>query len=425
MSERADRHPMRVRVRSVDALRGLVVALMIFVNSLAEVPQVPAFTQHLPASVDGYSLADMILPWFLFLVGVSLPLALGHFVAAQRRWSAFSKIVPRVAGLALLGVIFVNTERIAAERSFGLSGNAWFLLTVGLLLVLLVIRAPGRPTLAPVIAQASVRRAAVGQVIKIAAAIVLVGLLVIYRGRDPGQTTVTWLRPQWWGILGIIGWSYLVGAVAYLVTRGARIGLAALLCLSVAVAIATAGGLPPALAFLQAESGVHEFFGSYACLVLAGTIAGTWLSAIEPGASWRDRLATSGKLALLGVASWLVGWLLHPLHGYHKLGSTESWALVAAGQAALLLAGFHLWLDRSRDDAGPGDRLGQWLADAGSNALLAYLLSELQVALAEELGLTAIGAHAGLHALLNAGLLSLLFIALSAAATRARIRLRL
>ena len=55
-------------------------------------------------------------------------------------------------------------------------------------------------------------------------AIGLVALLAIYR-REPVQTEVmflgavddwTWLRTSWWGILGLIGWAYLVAAVLYL-----------------------------------------------------------------------------------------------------------------------------------------------------------------------------------------------------------------
>ena len=45
-------------------------------------------------------------------------------------------------------------------------------------------------------------------------------------------------------------------------------------------------------------------------------------------------------LALFGVGLWVAGWFLRPLHGYHKISASEGWALVAAGQGALLLALF-------------------------------------------------------------------------------------
>jgi heparan-alpha-glucosaminide N-acetyltransferase len=408
------------RVRSVDALRGLVVALMIVVNTLADVPRVPWFTQHLPASVDGYSLADMIFPWFLFLVGVSLPLSLGHFVRDGRRTAALARVIPRVAGLALLGVIFVNAESIAPGT--GLTETAWFLLTTTAMMALLVIRAP---TAAPRPRSDAAARAA-----KIAAAVALVVLLAIYRGRGPGDS-LTWLRPRWWGILGIIGWSYLVGALAFLATRGQRLALAGLLGLSIAVALGSAQGRMGPLSIFEPLFGVHEFLGSYACLVIAGAIAGSILSDRDdqaetaPAASAAPRIRRARQLAQLGGVLWLAGWFLRPLHGYHKMGGSESWALVAAGQAALLLALLHLLLDRRDDDGRP--RANGWLADAGSNALLAYLLSEIQAPLCERLhiSLTPANTAGGPWALVNAAALSAGFIALAALATRARVRLRL
>jgi len=33
------------------------------------------------------------------------------------------------------------------------------------------------------------------------------------------------LRTEWWGILGLIGWAYLVGAVVYLIFRSQRTAL--------------------------------------------------------------------------------------------------------------------------------------------------------------------------------------------------------
>jgi heparan-alpha-glucosaminide N-acetyltransferase len=415
------RAPVRSRVRSVDALRGLVVALMIVVNTLGDVPGVPAFTQHLPESVDGYSLADMILPWFLFLVGVSLPLALGHFLVARRRLTAFSRITPRVAGLLLLGLVFVNAERIAAD-AVGLSGDDWLLLTTSALMIVLITRAPAPDAAFP----ATGRRATLARGVKIVAAIAFIVLLAIYRGRDPGQTQVTWLRPSWWGILGIIGWTYLVGAVAYLATGGRRIALGALLGVALANPPATADRMSGLLAFLRLPIGVHEFLGSYACLVLAGAIAGTILVERDDSRSpQRARLRTGGLLAGLGVALWLLGSLLRPLHGYHKLGSSESWALVGAGQAALMLALFHVALDRAQARPPHVLQPTQWLADAGSNALLAYLLSELQAPLCDHIDIDVIGPDAGTRAVVNAILMTVLFIALAAAATRARVRLRL
>src|SRR5215475_13702576 len=62
------------RIDSVDVLRGLTMLLMVFVNDLG--PAAPSWMHHIrPPHADGMTLADIVFPWFLFIVGVSIPLA--------------------------------------------------------------------------------------------------------------------------------------------------------------------------------------------------------------------------------------------------------------------------------------------------------------------------------------------------------------
>src|SRR5678816_1822884 len=47
-----------------------------------------------------------------------------------------------------------------------------------------------------------------------------IGLLLLawtYRGGDDGSEGI---KPRWWGILGLIGWSYLYGCIIYQLFRG-------------------------------------------------------------------------------------------------------------------------------------------------------------------------------------------------------------
>src|SRR6516162_6940732 len=62
------------RIASVDALRGLTILLMVFVNDLGR--GAPSWMHHIqPPNADGMTLADIVFPWFLFIVGISIPLA--------------------------------------------------------------------------------------------------------------------------------------------------------------------------------------------------------------------------------------------------------------------------------------------------------------------------------------------------------------
>jgi predicted acyltransferase len=63
------------RILSVDVLRGLTVAGMVLVNNPGSWAHVYAPLRH--AEWHGFTPTDMIFPFFLFIVGVAIPLALG------------------------------------------------------------------------------------------------------------------------------------------------------------------------------------------------------------------------------------------------------------------------------------------------------------------------------------------------------------
>ena len=66
------------RVVSIDIFRGLTMAVMIFVNELSGVRGLPWWTYHALADVDVMTYVDMVFPFFLFSVGMSLPLSVSQ-----------------------------------------------------------------------------------------------------------------------------------------------------------------------------------------------------------------------------------------------------------------------------------------------------------------------------------------------------------
>src|SRR5262245_49782564 len=101
-------HAAGRRIASVDALRGLTILLMVFVNDLG--PAAPAWMHHIqPPNADGMTLADIVFPTFLFLVGVSIPLAFERARAAgMSKGAQLVHVLTRTAGLLLMGVIELN-----------------------------------------------------------------------------------------------------------------------------------------------------------------------------------------------------------------------------------------------------------------------------------------------------------------------------
>jgi predicted acyltransferase len=84
---------------SLDAFRGLTVMMMIIVNIQGNGDAAFAALKH--AEWHGLTFADVIFPWFLFIVGLSIPLALDR----EQRGSPWPAVVKRALMLFGLGVV--------------------------------------------------------------------------------------------------------------------------------------------------------------------------------------------------------------------------------------------------------------------------------------------------------------------------------
>ena len=65
-----------VRFKSIDILRALTMLLMIFVNDLWTLTDIPEWLEHKGFNEEGMGLADVVFPAFLFIVGLSIPHAI-------------------------------------------------------------------------------------------------------------------------------------------------------------------------------------------------------------------------------------------------------------------------------------------------------------------------------------------------------------
>ena len=96
-----------MRLRSLDAFRGLTVASMILVNSPGDWGKIYAPLQHAPW--HGWTPTDLVFPFFLFIVGVSITFAIKPALGLQanEEAGAVAKIIKRGLILFMLG-LFLN-----------------------------------------------------------------------------------------------------------------------------------------------------------------------------------------------------------------------------------------------------------------------------------------------------------------------------
>lgn len=186
------------RIVSIDIMRALTMVLMIFVNDLGYLKEIPAWLDHVKPGIDGVGLADLIFPAFLFIVGLSLPIAIyNRQIGGDSEFHILKHILLRTMALLIMGVFLVNVETYNAQLTH-MPRYFWNPLCC-LCFILIWNNYPKHyPLLVPYI-------------FRTIGIIILLVLAYLYRGNHGSE--VIRFAPQWWGILGLIGWSYLAAAL--------------------------------------------------------------------------------------------------------------------------------------------------------------------------------------------------------------------
>ncbi len=401
--------PAPLRLSSLDAYRGLVILTMTYVNYISGMKGIPAWAQHMPGDArDGYTFVDLVFPGFLFIVGVAIPLALHRRMSEGKSlWPLVCRILLRSASLIFVGVITVNGSAFNAEAT-GMSRALWFFLAMVCVMAVWNIY-PANP---------SPRRKKLFFALRIVAGLELAILLFIFRGKNSdGQ--IVWLQHSWWGILGLIGWAYLVASFAYLAVRGNSTGLMAVLGFLIALYIGDKHGALDWLGPVHDFIGVGQVLGSTASSVVMGTLVGNCF--VGPNASL-STFARARFMFLFGLGLYVAGELIRPVHGINKNAATDSYSLVSGGICCLCFLLVYLLMDVAH--------LRRWAAPfipVGQNPLFAYLLPGM---LGNFLKLIGAGAllwpySSNLPGALNAAAVTCLILFLTWLATRVGIRLKL
>lgn len=343
--------PKTQRILSIDIMRGLTLFLMLFVNDLYE-PGVPRWLMHTEGSVDGMGLADWVFPGFLFMVGMSIPYA----IASRRKngestLQIFAHILMRTVSLLVIGVLMLNTGRINPELS-GIDNNLWAVLLY--LSVFLIWNAyPQNPS----------RRYLYGglKVLGMAGLILLVAIFKAGKADDP-----SWLRIEWWGILGLIGWGYFVAATACLFLNSKLWAVAFLWAVFIGLNILSQLGLTGWLDFLNPAFGVITD-GNVPSIVLAGLTVSLVLTHKELGLKKIVWITIVLGVVCLGIGFFLRNWFI-----LSKIYGTPSWAMVCNGISMLLYALLFLLIDIKGKN-----KWAVMFGEAGKNSLTTYLAPDV------------------------------------------------
>jgi len=350
------------RIASIDTLRGITILAMLFVNDIAGVEGTPAWLKHIsPSNADGMTIVDVVFPAFLFIVGLSIPFALSKRLDRGKNLGPIWKhIFLRTFSLLLIGVYMVNTETISTRGFL----NPYLWATLMYIAVIFLWNSTAT--------QAAQNKKLI-LVVKFIGAVLLVTLALLYSGN--GATGLIQMRTQWWGILGLIGWAYLVGCAAYLPLRRNLPAMIGILALLYCIYMASEAGFFSGLTWISSWIDVGATLGSHGAVVVSGVVLGMMLHGKSAAITHRQRIRWA---FLYGIGLAAAAILLHSLHDIHRMFSinkimaTIPWALWCSAITTWVWLIVYWLLDVKGWQA-----WAKVVLPAGRNALFAYILAPL------------------------------------------------
>lgn len=207
------------RVMSVDFLRGLTMFVMLFAN--LGFKGAPAFMQHhWPGDVFyGATYVDYIFPMFLFLIGVSIPLAFRKY---DYSWKSQGKLLWHVVFRSCLmlgiGVLLINGcdqnqylpltwldplwTAIGADPGWAAQSVWRFIMLLGVILLLHRLDPKKWP------------KKSTSWILRGVGAVLLLYYIIFFKDHNGG-----YFQSYWWEIIGLLGWAYLSCGIIYLILR--------------------------------------------------------------------------------------------------------------------------------------------------------------------------------------------------------------
>ena len=391
------------RILSIDIMRGLTLVLMLFVNDLY-MPGVPAWLGHMKADFDGMGLADWVFPGFLFMVGMAVPFAIGGRISKGESNILISRhIAIRTISLLIIGVLMLNSGRLNAELT-GMSRNLWaVLMYTGVFLVWNNYTDSDNKFFT-------------------VTGLKLLGMAIltflVFRFNSGQEANGGSLITGWWGILGLIGWGYLVAAFVYLAARDSLFytGLAVLFFLVL--------NILSGLRLLDFMNPVRFLFGT----IIDGNVpfivlSGMFTTLILKKLSASDHKKLILTIVIFGIISLAAGFILRKWFIISKIQATPSWGLVCNGISLLLFALLY-WVMDVKNHV----KWAFFLKPAGENSLTTYIAPALLYHLIWITGLPILFyKHSPMPLVVIAGSIvwSLAMVGLTALLVRGGIKLRL
>lgn len=287
------------------------------------------------------------------MVGMSIPFALSKRISRGDSLYDISRhIIIRSLSLIIIGVLMLNTGRVNPELT-GIGKNLWALLMYLSVFLFWNDYADKDSRFFTVTS------------LKLIGIAILVFLVLKFRSGQPENHGS--LITGWWGILGLIGWGYLVASFTYVLCRN-------LILRTVIITLFFLGlNILSGLSLLDFLNPVKPFLG----IIIEGNVPFIVLTGMLGGLIIKNRPEKEFKRVLLlfaaiGIIYLVSGFVLRNWFIISKIKATPSWGLICSGISSLLFA-LLFWIIDVKNKTS----WARFLKPAGENSLTTYLAPDI------------------------------------------------
>lgn len=266
--------------------------------------------------------------------------------------------------LVVIGVLMLNSEKVGGESL--LPGSVWTLLFyISVILIWNSTSHGGNRGFRNRFYR--MRFAGIG---------VMIMLVLLFKRNDIHSFIE--IRTEWWGILGLIGWAYLIACVFYIPLRKYKSAIAGVIGLLYGFYFASAAGLFQNLPVLSKYFNLGFTFGTHGAIVMSGVFLGMIIIEYDI----KNKGVCIGWAFFYGIIFLLTGIFINSLSRLHEMFyldknlGTPAWGLISSALTVGLWILIY-WINDIR-------RIRQWsgmIRRVGKNPLFAYILAPALAAL--------------------------------------------
>ena len=316
------------RIISIDVFRSITMVLMIWVNDFWTINNIPKWLKHAKTGEDYLGFSDVIFPWFLFVLGMSIPFSFENRIKkGEPIFTIWIHIILRTIALVVMGLFHMNMEMYNHDTSY-LSKPIYVIIsTIAFFMIWNIY--PSKLEKKWDIASKAIRLIGV---------IILIIMFLLFSGKDYEGNDIGFAI-HWWGILGLIGWVYLIAASVFIFIRSSIIGsfIAFFICLG--LNIISSSGIPYNIFSWQSVNWIPGGGGLQA-LAFGGIIVSLLLMQSRVNRNIKNLYITLFCFATLSLLS---GFLLRNYFVLNKNLGTPTWIMISLSTAIFLFIFLH-WL---------------------------------------------------------------------------------